>query len=257
MHAARPGKSRSGKFSARTFLASVGLARKIVEYQQGDTIFSQGEPGNSVLYIQTGRVKLSVRSRRRQEAVVAMLGPGDFFGEGCLAGQPLRLGSATAITKSAILLIERNQMVKVLHQQHAMSDLFIAHMLSRNIRVEEDLLDQLFHSGEERLARALLLLARCGKSDETRAIPRISQATLAEIVGTTRSRVNVFMKKFQRLGFIEYKNGLTVNSSLLTVVLHDQRSHDQLSTAATSLPRLREKRGSSKRRRRKSPPRSR
>jgi len=151
-----------------------------------------------------------------------MLGPGDFFGEGCLAGQPFRMGRATAITPSVILLVDKERMVQLLHKQHAMSDRFIAHMLARNIRIEEDLVDQLFNSSEKRLARTLLLLARYGKQDTpVRAVPKISQETLAEMVGTTRSRVNFFMKKFQRLGFIDYKDGLTVNNSLLTVVLHD------------------------------------
>ena len=154
--------------------------------------------------------------------VVAMLGPGDFFGEGCLAGQPVRMGSATAITPSVILLINKDKMIRLLHKQHAMSDRFIAHMLARNIRIEEDLIDQLFNSSEKRLARTLLLLARYGKHDKpVRAVPPISQETLAEMIGTTRSRVNFFMKKFQRLGFIDYRAGLKVNNSLLTVVLHD------------------------------------
>jgi CRP/FNR family cyclic AMP-dependent transcriptional regulator len=151
-----------------------------------------------------------------------MLGPGDFFGEGCLAGQPVRMGSATAITDSIILLVDKDQMVRLLHKQHTMSDRFIAHMLARNIRIEEDLIDHLFNSSEKRLARTLLLLARYGKPDTpVRAVPKISQETLAEMVGTTRSRVNFFMKKFQRLGFIDYKDGLKVNNALLTVVLHD------------------------------------
>ena len=151
-----------------------------------------------------------------------MLGPGDFFGEGCLAGQPVRMGSAAAITPTVILRINKSKMVRLLHRQHAMSDRFIAHMLARNIRIEEDLIDQLFNSSEKRLARTLLLLARYGKHDKPiRAVPPISQGTLAEMVGTTRSRVNFFMKKFQRLGFIDYSHGLKVNNSLLTVVLHD------------------------------------
>jgi CRP-like cAMP-binding protein len=180
------------------------------------------EPCDSVLYIQKGCVKLSVRSKTGREAVVAMLGPGDFFGERCLAGQSFRMGSATAITGTTILRVDKDRMVRLLHKQHALSNRFIANMLSRGIRIEEDLIDQLFNSSEKRLARALLLLARYGKQDTpVRAVPRISQGTLAETVGTTRSRVNFFMKKFQRLGFIEYKNGLTVNAALLTVVLHD------------------------------------
>ena len=209
-------------FNIQSFLDSAGIARKIVEYRRADVIFTQGDPCESVLYVQRGAVKLSVRSKTGREAVVAMLGPGDFFGEGCLAGQSVRMGSATAITGSAILLVDKDQMVHLLHKQHALSDRFIAHMLSRNIRIEEDLVDQLFNSSEKRLARALLLLARYGKQDKpVRAVLPISQETLAEMVGTTRSRVNCFMNKFKRLGFIEYKDGLKVNNSLLTVVLHD------------------------------------
>ena len=209
-------------FNAQAFLQSAGLAKKIVEYHRDEAIFSQGDRCDSVMYIQRGGVKLSVLSKTGKEAVVAMLGPGDFFGEGCLAGQPIRIGSAAAITLSSILVIEKKQMVKVLLKQHALSDRFIAHMLARNIRIEEDLIDQLFNSSEKRLARTLLLLARYGKHDKpVRAVPPISQATLAEMVGTTRSRVNFFMKKFQRLGFIDYADGLKVNNSLLTVVLHD------------------------------------
>jgi len=195
-----------------------------MEYGRGETIFTQGDACEDVLYIQTGGVKLSVLSKTGKEAVVAMLGPGEFFGEGCLAGQPLRMGTATAITPSVILAVGKAKMVRLLHQQHAMSDRFIAHMLSRNIRIEEDLLDQLFNSSEKRLARALLLLARYGKQDKpVRVVPRISQETLAEMIGTTRSRVNFFLNKFKKLGFIEY-NGeipLKINSSLLSVVLHD------------------------------------
>ena len=209
-------------FNIQSFLDSAGVARKIMEYRRADAIFTQGDPSESVLYIQRGAVKLSVRSKTGREAVVAMLGPGDFFGEGCLAGQSVRMGTATAITASTILLVDKDLMVRLLHRQHALSDRFIAHMLSRNIRIEEDLIDQLFNSSEKRLARALLLLARYGKEDRpVRAVPKISQETLAEMVGTTRSRVNFFMKKFERLGFIDYKDGLKVNNALLTVVLHD------------------------------------
>ena len=213
---------QKGTFNAQAFLDSAGIARKIVEYRRADVVFSQGDPCEHVLYIQKGGVKLSVLSKAGREAVVAMLGPGDFFGEGCLAGQPVRMGSATAITDSTILSVDKDEMVRLLHQQHALSDRFIAHMLARNIRIEEDLVDQLFNSSEKRLARTLLLLARYGKQDTpVRAVPKISQETLAEMVGTTRSRVNFFMNKFKRLGFIDYKDGLKVNNSLLTVVLHD------------------------------------
>jgi len=214
--------THNGTFNALAFLDSAGIARTIVEYRRAEVIFTQGEPCESVLYIQKGGVKLSVLSKTGREAVVAMLGPGDFFGEGCLAGQPVRMRSATAITGSTVLHIDKDQMVRLLHKQHALSDRFISHMLSRNIRIEEDLVDQLVNSSEKRLARALLLLARYGKQDKpVRAVLPISQETLAEMVGTTRSRVNCFMNKFKRLGFIEYKDGLKVNNSLLTVVLHD------------------------------------
>ena len=169
---------------------------------------TQGDACEHVMYIQTGGVKLSVLSKTGKEAVVAMLGPGDFFGEGCLAGQPVRMGSATAITPSAILLVGKGTMVRLLHKQHAMSDRFISHMLARNIRIEEDLIDQLFNSSEKRLARTLLLLARYGKQDKpVRVVPKISQDTLAEMIGTTRSRVNFFLNKFKKLGFIERGGG--------------------------------------------------
>ena len=213
---------QNGTFDAQTFLDSAGVARKIVEYRRADVIFSQGDPCEHVLYLQKGGVKLSVLSKVGREAVVAMLGPGEFFGEGCLAGQAVRMGSATATTDSTGLLVDKDRMVRLLHNQHALSDRFIAHMLARNMRIEEDLIDQLFNSSEKRLARTLLLLARYGKHDKrVRAVPPISQETLSEMVGTTRSRVNFFMKKFQRLGFIDYTDGLKVNNSLLTVILHD------------------------------------
>jgi CRP/FNR family cyclic AMP-dependent transcriptional regulator len=213
---------KQGAFDAEAFLASAGLERKIVLFRRSEVIFSQGEPCDHVLYIQRGGVKLSVLSKGGREAVVAMLGPGEFFGEGCLAGQPFRRGSATATTASSILLVDKDPMEQLLHRQHALSDRFIAHMLARNIRIEEDLLDQLFNPSEKRLARTLLLLARYGKHDDPeRVLPPISQETLAEMVGTTRSRVNFFMKKFQRLGFIDYRDGLKVHNSLVTVVLHD------------------------------------
>jgi CRP/FNR family transcriptional regulator, cyclic AMP receptor protein len=211
-------------FTAQAFLASPGLAKKVAQYGRGETIYTQGDACEHVLYIQSGGVKLSVLSKTGREAVVAMLGPGDFFGEGCLAGQRLRMGNATAITPSTIMMVDKNAMVQLLHNQRAMSDRFISHMLSRNIRIEEDLIDQLFNSSEKRLARALLLLARYGKPDKpARVVPQISQETLAEMIGTTRSRVNFFLNKFKKLGFIEY-NGeipLKINSSLLSVVLHD------------------------------------
>jgi CRP-like cAMP-binding protein len=209
-------------FDAQSFLDSAGIAKRIAEYRRGEVIFSQGDPSEHVLYIQKGGVKLSVLSKSGRQGVVAMLGPGQFFGEGGLAGQRVRMGSATATVDSTILFVDQKQMSRLLHQQHAMSDRFISHMLARNIQIEESLIDQLFNSSEKRLARTLLLLARYGKHDRpVRAVPPISQETLAEMVGTTRSRVNFFMKKFQRLGFIDYSDGLKVNNSLLTVVLHD------------------------------------
>jgi CRP-like cAMP-binding protein len=212
----------SRRFDAQRFLDSAGMARKIVEYGRGDVVFSQGDVCDNVLYIQKGTVKLSVLSKTGREAVVAMLGAGDFFGEGCLAGQAVRMGSATAVSPSTVMVIEKQRMVRVLHKQHAMSDRFIAHVLARNIRIEEDLIDQLFNSAEKRLARALLLLARYGKQDKPqRVVPKISQETLAEMVGTTRSRVNFFLNKFKKLGFIEDNGELKINSSLLSVVLHD------------------------------------
>ena len=217
-------KQPSKTFNVRAFLDSAGIARQIVNYRRDDVIFTQGDPCEHVLYIQKGAVKLSVLSKAGREAVVAMLGPGEFFGEGCLAGQPVRMGSASATTDSTILLVDKHQMVRLLHKQHALSDRFIAHMLARNIRIEEDLIDQLFNSSEKRLARTLLLLARYGKHDKpVRPVPPISQETLAEMIGTTRSRVNFFMKKFQRLGFIEYEGErpIRINNSLLSVVLHD------------------------------------
>ena len=173
-------------FNAQAYLESAGVAKTIARYGRGESIFAQGDPCDHVMYIQTGGVKLSVLSKNGREAVVAMLGPGDFFGEGCLAGQPLRMGSATAITPSAILLVGKQSMVRLLHKQRGMSDRFIAHMLARNIRIEEDLIDQLFNSSEKRLARALLVLARYGKNDQPLVdVPRLSQETLAAIVGTT------------------------------------------------------------------------
>jgi CRP-like cAMP-binding protein len=211
-------------FDVQAFLVSSGVPKTVVDFSRNEIIFTQGEACQHVMYIRSGGVKLSVLSKSGREAVVAMLGPGDFFGEGCLAGQPLRMGSATAITPTAILMVRREEMVRLLHTEHAMSDRFISHMLARNLRIEEDLIDQLFNSSEKRLARALLLLARYGKQDRpVRVVPRVSQETLAEMIGTTRSRVNFFLNKFKKLGFIEYDGELPlrVNSSLLSVVLHD------------------------------------
>jgi len=209
-------------FDTQGFLDSAGLSRRIVEFKRKQVIYTQGDPADNVLYIQHGGVKLCVINEVGKEAVVAMLGPGDFFGEGCLAGQPKRMGTAIAITSTSSLVIEKNEMMRVLHGEHAFSDRFISHMLSRNIRIEEDLVDQLFNSTEKRLARALLLLARYGTEDHPqKVLPKLSQEMLATMVGTSRSRVNLFMNKFRKLGFIKYNGGLQVNSSLLSVVLHD------------------------------------
>ncbi len=215
-------KKTKKAFNAQNFLDSTGVARKAVDYPRKAVIFSQGDASKHVMYIQKGGVKLSVLNEFGKEAVVAMLGPGDFFGEGCLAGQKIRIGTATAITATAVLAIEKSEMERVLHGEHAFSDRFITHMLSRNIRVEEDLIDQLFNSTEKKLARTLLLLAQYGKTGEPhKVLATISQETLAEMIGTTRSRVNLFMSKFKRLGFIHTNGGLHINNSLLSVVLHD------------------------------------
>ena len=213
----------SRKFNAQEFLDSSGVKREVAKYPGRRVIFSQGDPATDVLYIQEGEVKLSVLSKTGREAVIAMLGPGDFFGEGCLAGQPLRMGTAKTVMPTTLLRIPKRDMLRLLHDHSEFSDRFIVHMLTRNIRIEEDLVDQLFNSSEKRLARTLLLLARYGKEDTSqRVLPKLSQETLAEMVGTTRSRVNFFMNKFRKLGLIEYDGGgLKVNSSLLSVVLHD------------------------------------
>jgi len=197
------------------------MSARTVRFATGDVVFAQGAQANSVFYLQEGGVKLSVLSSAGKEAVVAMLGPGDFLGEGCLAGQPLRMGTATAVMRTALLRIPKRAMVRMLHEHPAFSDRFLEHMLMRNIRIEEDLVDQLFNSSEKRLARTLLLLARYGKQETPRVLPKLSQETLAEMVGTTRSRVNFFMNKFRKLGLIEYNGGLKVNSSLLSIVLHE------------------------------------
>jgi CRP/FNR family transcriptional regulator, cyclic AMP receptor protein len=198
------------------------VARKIKEFKRAEIVYAQGDLAKSVLYLQQGGVQLSVVNEAGKEAVVAILGPGDFFGEGCLAGQSVRMGSATAITPCTVLIVEKGEMFKVLHQQPALSDRFISFMLARNIRIEEDLIDQLFNSSEKRLARTLLLLARYGKDDKPHGLlPKVSQEMLAEMVGTTRPRVNFFMNKFRKLGFIRYNGGLQINTSLLSVVLHD------------------------------------
>lgn len=209
-------------FDLHVFLDTAGVARRIHTLRKSEKIYSQGDPAKGVNYIQQGSVRISVTSAGGKEAVVALLGPGDFFGEGCLAGQPIRMGTATAVVPTSILFVEKNEMMRVLSREHTLSDLFIAHVLTRNIRIEEDLVDQLFNSSEKRLARALLLLARYGKEDQPHAVLNtVSQEMLAEMIGTTRSRVNFFMNKFRKLGFIKYNGGLQINTSLLSIVLHD------------------------------------
>jgi CRP/FNR family cyclic AMP-dependent transcriptional regulator len=216
------GSKRESAFNAQSFLDSAGLSRRVVEYRRSEKIYSQGESIRDVLYIQKGGVKLSVVNEVGKEAVVAMLGPGDFFGEGGLAGQVVRTGTATAITPTTLLVIGKKEMIRVLHTEHAFSDRFLAYMLSRNIRIEQDLVDQLFNSSEKRLARTLLLLAQYGEHGQPeKRLPKVSQETLAEMIGTTRSRVNFFMNKFKRLGFIKYNGGLHIDASLLNVVLHE------------------------------------
>jgi CRP-like cAMP-binding protein len=217
-----PAKRSTARFDIRAFLDLAGVSRRIVHFSPAAVVFAQGAQATSVFYIQEGGVKLSVLSSSGREAVVAMLGPTDFFGEGCLAGQALRMGTATAVMPTTVMRIQKREMVRTLHEQPEFSDRFIAHMLVRNIRIEEDLVDQLFNSSEKRLARTLLLLARYGKEDTTeRTLPKLSQETLAEMIGTTRSRVNFFMNKFRKLGFIEYNGSLKINSSLLSIVLHE------------------------------------
>jgi CRP/FNR family transcriptional regulator, cyclic AMP receptor protein len=209
-------------FDAQVFLESVGVSRRVAEFRKKQAIFSQGDAADSVMYVQKGSVKLTVVNETGKEAVVAIFGSGDFFGEGGMAGQTVRMGTATAIVPTTILIIEKDEMMRVLQTEHSLSDRFITYMLSRNIRVEADLIDQLFNSTEKRLARTLLLLARYGKEGQPeRVLQKVSQETLAEMIGTTRSRVNLFMNKFRELGFIEYNGEIKINKSLLTVVLHD------------------------------------
>jgi len=217
-----PAPTVQPSFDVPAFLKSAGIPTRAVRFSRSKIVFSQGAPANGVFFIQDGGVKLSVLSKAGKEAVVAMLGPGDFFGEGCLAGQAVRMATATAVMTTSLLRIPTRQMMRVLHDYPTFSDRFISHMLARNIRIEEDLVDQLFNSSEKRLARTLLLLAQYGKAGITQhELPRLSQETLAEMVGTTRSRVNFFMNKFRKLGFIEYNGDLKVNNSLLSVVLRD------------------------------------
>ena len=210
------------KFDPKTFLSTIDGGRKIGAFSKKQTIFVQGDPSDSVFYIQKGKVRLTVVSKTGKEATIGVLNESDFFGEGCLTGQLLRLCSAIAMTDCSVMRIERKSMMEVLHRESAFSDVFVAYLLARNIRYEEDLVDQLFNSSEKRLARILLLLAHFGKDGKPEvAIPKISQETLAEMIGTTRSRVSFFMNRFRKLGFIRYNGELEVHSSLLSVVLHD------------------------------------
>ncbi len=212
------------QFDPKTFLSTIDGGRKIEAFLKKQTIFAQGDSSDAVFYVQKGKVRLTVVSKIGKEATIGILNEGDFFGEGCLAGQPLRLCSATAMTACSVMRIDKKSMMEVLHRERAFSDVFVAYLLARNIRYEEDLVDQLFNSSEKRLARTLLLLAHFGKDGKPESlIPKISQATLAEMIGTTRSRVSFFMNRFRKLGFIDYDagSGLQVHSSLLSIVLHD------------------------------------
>jgi CRP-like cAMP-binding protein len=210
------------RFDPKIFLAKVGPGKSLLRTSQHQLIFSQGDAADAVFYIQAGQVKLTVLSEQGQEAIIAILKPGSFFGEGCLAGQLVCMAAATAVENSVLVRIEKQTMIRVLHDEPAFSELFLTYLLSRNIRIQEDLVDQLFNSSEKRLARALLLMAHFGKEGKSEAIiPKISQEMLAEMVGTTRSRVSFFMNKFRKLGFLEYNGGVHVHSSLLSVVLHD------------------------------------
>ncbi len=221
--ARRRAQKPSRSFDPQAFLANVGIGRTVQNYKPKQAVFSQGERADTVFYVQHGTVRLSVLSKQGKEATLALLGPGDFLGEGCLASdQPIRLSTATAITASSILRIEKKRMLNTLHEEHKLSDLFVAYVVERHNRTQADLVDQLFNSSEKRLARALLILSRFGKEDAPETVlPTVSQETLAEMVGTTRSRVNFFMNKFRKLGFIHYNGGLQVHSSLLSVVLHE------------------------------------
>jgi len=222
---ARVAKARKCRqFDPKTFLTVINGGREILAFPKKRAIFVQGGVSDAVFYIQKGKVKLTVVSKTGQEATIGILNEGDFFGEGCLTGQPLRLCSATALTDCSVMRVEKKTMIEVLHEEHAMSDVFVAYLLTRNLRYEEDLVDQLFNSSEKRLARMLLMLAHFGKEGEQQpVIPKISQETLAQMVGTTRSRINFFMNRFKKLGFIDYgsRRGLQVHSALINVILHD------------------------------------
>ncbi|MGA7363933.1 MAG: Crp/Fnr family transcriptional regulator [Candidatus Sulfotelmatobacter sp.] len=217
-----PVSMAKNKFDPNTFLATIGASRKFVLYPKKQPIYTQGDNADAVFYIQAGKVKLTVVSKTGKEATIGILGERDFFGEGSLAAQALRMGAATALTDCSVLRIEKKAMMEALHRQHEVSDMFVAYLLARNIRYEEDLVDQLFNSSEKRLARILLLLAHFGKEGKPETVvPKISQEALAEMIGSTRSRVSFFMNRFRKLGFIHYNGGLQVHSSLLNVVLHD------------------------------------
>ena len=228
-HAVGSGSFISGKhlkkvdvFDLHAFLNSAGAKRKVATYRKSQKIYSQGDSASSVMYIQEGTVKISVANESGKEAVVAILGPDDFFGEGSLLGQRFYLGTATAVTRTVILLVERKEMARVLHTEQTLADHFISHILSRKLRVEEDLIDQLFNSSEKRLARTLLLLAHYGADSRSqKTLPKVSQGMLAGMIGTTRSRVSFFMNKFRKLGFIHYNGGIQIHDSLLNIVLHD------------------------------------
>jgi CRP-like cAMP-binding protein len=218
-------KTKRTPFDPQSFLAKIGKGRSLTPYRKNQPIFAQGDPADSLFYIQKGKVKLTVVSRHGKEAIVAVLGPADFFGEGCLAGQPRRMATASALGDCSIVRIAKPVAIKVIRDQPKFSELFLTYLLSRNIRIEEDLVDRLFNSSEKRLARILLLLANFGKEGRPEpVIPKVSQETLAEMVGTTRARVNFFMNKFRKLGFVSYDGGMEVHSSLLDVVLHDSDS---------------------------------
>jgi len=210
------------QFNAKNFLAKVGPGRSVKHHRSGEAIFTQSDPADAIFYIRRGRVKLSVVSSRGKQAVVAILGVGHFFGEGCLAGQQVRMSSAAAMSECSLVRLEKAAAIAVIHDEPVFSELFLRYVLSRNIRIEEDLIDQLFNSSEKRLARVLLLLANFGKEGKPEpVIPKMSQETLAEIIGTTRSRVSFFMNRFRKMGFIDYKHGLEIHSSLLSVLLRD------------------------------------
>ncbi len=213
---------RSSPFNPELYLQSVGISRKVGDFRKNQAIFSQGDVADEVFYVQQGSVKLTVVNGVGKEAVVAIFGPGDFFGEGAISSEVIRMGTATAVAPTMVLIIGKNEMIRVLHAEHLLSDRFITYMLARNSRVQADLVDQLFNSTEKRLARTLLLLASYGKEDQPeKVLEKVSQETLAEMIGTTRSRVNFFMNKFRKLGFVNYDGRITVNRSLLSVVLHD------------------------------------